>query len=83
VTNSWRRRSVLAALAVTAWLCNGGVTGGDVQLVATANAVVGAPATPVSYAGVARRSTVGQGLGVGVTPGSVSARPASGTPAPG
>jgi hypothetical protein len=39
-------------------------------LVATAEAVVGAPATPVSYAGVARRSTVGAGApGVGVTPG--------------
>lgn len=35
-----------------------------------AEAVVGAPATPVSYAGVARRSTVGAGApGVGVTPG--------------
>ena len=40
------------------------------SLVATAEAVVGAPATPVSYAGVARRSTVGAGApGVGVTPG--------------
>ena len=39
-------------------------------LVATADAVVGAPATPVSYAGVARRSTVGAGApGVGVAPG--------------
>ena len=37
---------------------------------ASAEAVVGAPATPVSYAGVARRSTVGAGApGVGVTPG--------------
>jgi hypothetical protein len=36
----------------------------------SAEAVVGAPATPVSYAGVARRSTVGAGApGVGVTPG--------------
>lgn len=85
MTNSWRRRSVLAALAVTAWLCNGGVTGGDVQLVATANAVVGAPATPVSYAGVARRSTVGAGApGVGVTPGvGVGAPGVGATPAPG
>jgi len=39
-------------------------------LVTTAEAVVGRPATPVSYAGVARRSTVGAGApGVGVTPG--------------
>jgi len=36
----------------------------------TAEAVIGAPATPVSYAGVARRTTVGVGApGVGVTPG--------------
>lgn len=35
----------------------------------SAEAVVGAPATPVSYAGVARRSTVGAGApGVGVAP---------------
>jgi elastin len=35
-----------------------------------AEAVVGRPASPVSYAGVARRSTVGVGApGVGVTPG--------------
>ena len=39
-------------------------------LVTTAEAVIGRPATPVSYAGVARRSTVGAGApGVGVTPG--------------
>jgi len=46
------------------WLTSNG------SLVSTAEAVVGAPATPVSYAGVARRSTVGAGApGVGVTPG--------------
>jgi hypothetical protein len=40
------------------------------DLVSIAEAVVGAPATPVSYAGVARRSTVGAGApGVGVAPG--------------
>jgi hypothetical protein len=39
-------------------------------LVTTAEAVIGRPATPVSYAGVARRSTVGVGApGVGVTRG--------------
>ena len=44
-------------------------------MIATAEAVVGRPATPVSYAGVARRTTVravtpGAGApGVGVTPG--------------
>lgn len=47
-------------------------------MVNTAHAVVGAPATPLSYAGVARRSTVGVGRGgvggpasgVGVLPGA-------------
>lgn len=42
----------------------------ELSLVASAEAVVGRPASPVSYAGVARRSTVGAGApGVGVTPG--------------
>ncbi|MCC8994796.1 MAG: hypothetical protein LM550_14155 [Candidatus Contendobacter sp.] len=37
--------------------------------IATAEARVGRPATPVSYAGVARRSTVGVGApGAGVAP---------------
>lgn len=49
---------------------------------------VGRPATPVSYAGVARRSTVGAGVrGVGVTPGvgapGVGATPGVGAGAPG
>jgi hypothetical protein len=40
----------------------------------TAEAVVGAPATPVSYAGVARRSTVDAGApGVGVAPAAAAA----------
>ena len=50
---------------------------------ALAEAVVGAPATPVSYAGVARRSTVGAGApGVGVTPGVGAGAPGVGV-APG
>lgn len=62
---------LMFSFAVVGWVCNGdiGMTsqGG---FVAKAKAVVGAPATPVSYAGVARRSTVGVGApGVGVTPG--------------
>jgi hypothetical protein len=40
------------------------------SFVSTADAVVGRPLTPVSVAGVARRSTVGVGApGVGVVPG--------------
>ena len=52
--------------------------GGKTTLVSRAEAIVGRPATPVSYAGVARRSTVGVGAGgvggpasgVGVLPGA-------------
>jgi len=62
----------ILGLAAAGWLWNGEIwpisNGG---LVATAEAIVGAPATPVSYAGVARRSTVGAGApGVGVVPGN-------------
>lgn len=66
-----RRYFFLAGIAGTAWLANGQITPlMEVGFIASAEAVVGAPATPVSYAGVARRSTVGAGApGVGVTPG--------------
>lgn len=68
----------MLGLAAAGWASNGG---GD--LIATAHAVVGAPATPVSYAGVARRSTVGAGApGVGVTPGVGAGAPGVGV-APG
>lgn len=45
---------VVSVVAVVGWL------GADVdgRLVGSAEAVVGRPATPISYAGVARRSTV-------------------------
>jgi len=65
-----RKFALMFGLAVAGWLGNGEI-GPALQggLVATAEAVVGAPATPVSYAGVARRSTVGAGApGVGVAP---------------
>jgi len=67
---------LMLILAAAGWLWNGEIQPtlhGD--LVAIAEAVVGAPATPVSYAGVARRTTVravtpGVGApGVGVAPG--------------
>jgi hypothetical protein len=67
-------------LAAAAWALSGA---------STAQAVVGAPATPVSYAGVARRSTVdrdpglGKGApGPGVAPG-VGVTPGMGPNAPG
>jgi len=70
MTLTARRRLLMLGLATAGWLCNGGIGSTDNGgLVATAEAVVGAPATPVSYAGVARRSTVGAGApGVGVAP---------------
>ena len=82
---------LMLGLAAAGWLCNGGIgTTSPGSLVATAEAVVGRPATPVSYAGVARRSTVGVGApGVGVTPGvgvgapGVGVTPGVGVGAPG
>lgn len=78
-------------LAVVGWAWNGEILptshGG---LVATAEARIGRSATPVSYAGVARRSTVWRGApGVGVTPGvgrgtpGVGVKPGVGAGAPG
>jgi hypothetical protein len=40
-----------------------------VDLIAQAHAIIGRPLTPMSYAGVARRSAVGVGVGVGVAVG--------------
>ena len=55
-----RRCALVLFVTAAGWLGSG----------LAAQAIVGAPATPVSYAGVARRSTVGAGApGVGVTPG--------------
>jgi hypothetical protein len=65
-----RRYVIIFGLAAAGLVWNGDIWptshGG---LVATAEAVIGAPVTPVSYAGVARRSTVGAGApGVGTEP---------------
>ena len=58
-------------VAMSAWLANGSLDStGHFKLIADAEAVVGRPATPVSAAGVARRSAVDAGApGVGVAPG--------------
>ena len=91
MTHATRRYVLMFGLAAAGWLCNGSIgptsPGG---LIATAEAVIGRPATPVSYAGVARRSTVGVGApGVGVTPGvgvgapGVGVAPGVGAGAPG
>jgi len=79
------RYAIIIGLAVVAWAWSGEVQPlfqGD--LVAQAEAVRGRPATPVSYAGVARRTTVrvatpGVGApGVGVTPGVGAGAPGVG-----
>ena len=86
------RRSVpLLILAAAVWLWNGDIRQTLHQgPLATVQALRGRPATPVSYAGVARRSTVGVGApGVGVTPGvgagapGVGVTPGVGVGAPG
>jgi hypothetical protein len=84
MTHNPVRPVLIFALAATAWISNGHIgptaSGG---LIASAHAVVGRPVTPVSYAGVARRTTVraatpgvgyggvgGPASGVGVLPGA-------------
>jgi hypothetical protein len=61
---------LMLSLAAAGWLWNGEIQPTlQRDLVFIAEAVVRAPATPVSYAGVARRSTVRAGApGVGVAP---------------
>lgn len=74
------RYMLLLGLAAAVWLWNGDMrlTWSD-GLVATAEAWRGRPVTPVSYAGVARRSTVGAGApGVGVSPGIGAGAPGRG-----
>ena len=86
MTASVRKIFGASIVAVVAWL------GCDMEsiVVPTADAVRGRPATPVSYAGVARRTTVraatpgagAPGVGVGPTPG-VGAHGAGVAPTPG
>jgi hypothetical protein len=76
-----RRYVIIFGLAAAGLVWNGDIWptshGG---LVATAEAVIGAPVTPVSYAGVPRRSTVGAGApGVGAAPGAGVGAPGVGT----
>ena len=46
------------ALAVAGWMWSGDFRSPSGDLVATAEAIIGRPLTPISYAGVARRTTV-------------------------
>jgi hypothetical protein len=52
------RYMIITGLAVAGLIWNGEIRPIPGDLLGTAEAVVGAPATPVSYAGVARRTTV-------------------------
>ena len=70
------RYLLMFSLVIAGWLCNGGMLlTSPGSFLASAEARVGRPATPVSYAGVARRTTVrvatpGVGApGVGARPG--------------
>lgn len=91
MTHVTRKYVLMFGLATAGWLCNGQMgTTSFGSWIATAEALVGRPATPVSFAGVARRSTVGVGApGVGVTPGvgvgapGVGVTPGVGVGAPG
>ena len=73
-------RAAFRSLRILGLAAAGWALGGS----STAEAVVGAPATPVSYAGVARRSTVGAGApGVGVGAPGPGVAPGVGAPGPG
>ncbi|MFY9942124.1 MAG: hypothetical protein WAK57_08120 [Desulfobacterales bacterium] len=61
---------LILSLAIAGWIWNGDIRPTSGDLVATAEAIIGRPATPLSYAGVARRTTVRVATpGVGVNMG--------------
>ena len=63
-------RAICKAACMLGLAAAGWVGTGPAGVMTPAHAIVGRPATPVSYAGVARRSTVGVGApGVGAAPG--------------
>jgi len=78
-----RKTMFVSAVALATWLVNGDV-GIDLRrgMINSADAVIGRPATPISYAGVARRTTLrvatpgigGPASGVGVLPGAGAGR---------
>ena len=78
------RAILIFGLTAVGMIWNGEVRTTEQGFVAAAEAVRGRPATPVSYAGVARRTTVrvatpGVGApGVGVTPGVGAGAPGPG-----
>ena len=78
------RYALILGVAAALWVCNGEISmQSHSGLIASADARIGRPATPVSYAGVARRTTAravtpgvgaggvgGPASGVGVLPGA-------------
>jgi hypothetical protein len=72
-----------AGLIVAGWILAGALwPASSFRPVGEAEAVIGRPRTPVSYAGVARRHTVGvRGAGAGAR--GVGVRPGAGAGAPG
>jgi hypothetical protein len=92
-TKTGIRLCLAAGAGVAALFWNGApVLHGTDQFTTAAEAVIGRPATPLSYAGVARRTTVrravrpgvgyggvgGPASGVGVLPGAGAGRPGVG-----
>jgi hypothetical protein len=66
------RYIIIMGLAVAGLIWNGEIRSISGDLMSTAEAVVGVPATPVSYAGVARRTTVSVATpGAGVAPANL------------
>jgi len=64
------KTALIMSLTVAGWIWNGDIMSTSGDLVATAEARIGRPATPLSYAGVARRTTVRVATpGVGVNRG--------------
>jgi len=74
-----KRHLILLGFGFAIWICNGnlGINSNDF-LISTAEARLGRPATPVSYAGVARRSTVRRAATPGVGARGVGVRPGVG-----
>jgi hypothetical protein len=86
------RGLLILGLAAVGWVWNGEIPPTSDELASIAEARIGRPATPISYAGVARRSTVGVGspgigirprAGVGVGAPGVGVMPGVGAGAPG
>jgi hypothetical protein len=68
----WVLRFALAAIVGVAGLLVSEKISQPGSMISSAHAIIGRPLTPMSYAGVARRSAVGVGVGVGVAVGAAA-----------